>query len=437
MRNGQDICVDAPITGELFYKLSEYLIPSLADNSTVLYKSKITCPLATAVENAGAVGTGLSCGVDSFYCVCKQLGSEVGSLRLTHLCLFYYLPHNAHFDRMIGELEYGRAKKVAGELGLPLLYCDSNCQEIFDYPDFVNSYHTYYSSFVILCLQKLFGAYFYASDGHTFSNFDIRNTAFEMEPSSQTDCGCYDLLALQAFSTDRLHFYSGGGALTRTEKTRFISEFPIVQRNLFVCNDQGTNCSVCEKCKRTMLDLSAMGRLANFKSVFNVGYFESHKEEYYAWLFCRHCKNEAYIEEPWKMYKDEPLMQEVIRKDTFWKNFSYMRGIYDDKWTRKGLFTKVLRPKGTEKMTVELYFPENMGDNGVKILLNGKNSAQSDNYTSVEGGLVFASNSAHEDRRNGLGILYGYTAFKGDLPERKRSRSGFEGAGLRVSCNHF
>jgi hypothetical protein len=53
-----------------------------------------------------------------------------------------------------------------------------------------------------------------------------------------------------------------GAAFCRTDKVAFLSEHPIALRTLKVCTDpkhQGRNCSVCEKCVRTQLNLLAAG----------------------------------------------------------------------------------------------------------------------------------------------------------------------------------
>ena len=71
----------------------------------------------------------------------------------------------------------------------------------------------------------------------------------------------------ELFSSDRLHVCHVGAGLFRRQKLRSIAGDALVQGHLRVCwenrSDTG-NCSVCEKCLRTMLSLSALGRLQEF-----------------------------------------------------------------------------------------------------------------------------------------------------------------------------
>jgi hypothetical protein len=63
-------------------------------------------------------------------------------------------------------------------------------------------------------------------------------------------------------SGGQLTIVHDGAAFCRTEKIAFLSEHPIALQTLKVCTDvrhQGRNCSVCEKCVRTQLNLLAAG----------------------------------------------------------------------------------------------------------------------------------------------------------------------------------
>ena len=87
MRAGHDITCTVPVSEELLYALREYLIPSLVKYAPSFRAVEINAPAAgTPLANAGAVGTGLSCGIDSFHVISRQLASPYKTLNLTHLC---------------------------------------------------------------------------------------------------------------------------------------------------------------------------------------------------------------------------------------------------------------------------------------------------------------------------------------------------------------
>ena len=51
----------------------------------------------------------------------------------------------------------------------------------------------------------------------------------------------------------------------------------MVQKYLHVCNKDKTNCSKCSKCRRTMLALDFLGKLSDYREVFNLYYYYKHK----------------------------------------------------------------------------------------------------------------------------------------------------------------
>lgn len=63
---GEDIEFEAPLSNRLYHGLTEKLIPAICRNE---YRQiKLIGPLTEEkLQNKGAVGTGMSCGVDSFY----------------------------------------------------------------------------------------------------------------------------------------------------------------------------------------------------------------------------------------------------------------------------------------------------------------------------------------------------------------------------------
>ena len=207
MRLGHNIKSVAPITESLLYNINEYLMPALLRNDKRLKRIKIEAPVEVLpLKNAGAVGTGLSCGVDSFFEILKHTTSDYKSRQLTHLCINNVGAFNNIYKdyglEKIKDDRYDAARKVALELGLPLVETNSNFMESFKQNHLLS--HTYSSMFAVLCLQKLWGIYYYGSAGQGFESFSL-------EDNSLYDCGKYELLTLMAVSKENQLFYSGGG----------------------------------------------------------------------------------------------------------------------------------------------------------------------------------------------------------------------------------
>ena len=86
MRKGLDIKSSIPISEKLSYQLHNYYIPILSKYQETFKKIELTCPCASENLNTeGAVGTGISCGIDSFYSVLKHIGIKEKDYELTHL----------------------------------------------------------------------------------------------------------------------------------------------------------------------------------------------------------------------------------------------------------------------------------------------------------------------------------------------------------------
>lgn len=280
MRHNHNIKCITPVTEELLFNINEYLIPSLTKNDKLLSKISIDAPVENEpVANAGGVGTGMSCGVDSFHCIHNLYNSKYKGMQLTHLCINSVGSfHNGYkrygVEKARNEVRQ-RAISVAKELNLPLIISASNIKEEFEI--YFEHGHTYYSMFAVYCMQKLWKVYYYAST-YTFAYFSLRN-------NSKKDTAYYELLSLQCFSTHNLRIYSEGATEDRLEKTKTIVDDKLPQKYLHVCCTKGINCGKCLKCRRTMLTLDILGKLDDYKEVFDIDYYKTHRDEYLRWLY--------------------------------------------------------------------------------------------------------------------------------------------------------
>lgn len=272
MRNGHDIISEAPITEDLLYQVETYLIDGLAEYNPKFYRPKITAtPDASPLPNAGAVGTGISCGVDSLHVLASEMNEKYKAHMVTYLTFNNVGSHGeSQRARELFEKRLLRPRQFAEEFGFKFVAGDSNLMDIVRQNHFKT--HTYSSMFAVYCLQKLYSIYYYASSGHKFHEFNLADKG--------GGSGEYELLSLPAFSTHQLKIYSEGANKSRLEKMRKVITYGPSYKYLNVCLMDGDNCGKCEKCVRTLLGLDALGAVDKYKSVFDVDYYHAHKKWY-------------------------------------------------------------------------------------------------------------------------------------------------------------
>ena len=229
MVHGHDIECKMPVTEELLYSLRHVLIPTLCREDRRNHSIKICASAAPALIIGKGVGTGMSCGVDSFHSVFSHINTDCPEHDITHLMLHNVGSigesyRNAGRNYTSGRLKE-RAVNIAKELGLPLIQLDTNFQDVL--PQNHVKTHTFSSAFAVYSLQKLWKTYYYAS-AYPYSMFDLSDNSSE-------DSSHADPLILRCLSTPGLQLWSEGAQGTRNDKICFIADKPIVQENLHVC----------------------------------------------------------------------------------------------------------------------------------------------------------------------------------------------------------
>jgi len=278
--HGLDVRCEAPVSVELHYHLTETLISGLTDKGCC--PIQINADLAEGVlTNAEAVGTGISCGVDSMHAIRNHLGNPVKSLRLTHLAINNvgaFRPDSGQYRRSVTV-----ARKVAEETGLKLVDSTSNISMVLDYP--FEWCHTFMNSFVTLGLGKLYQKYFYGSSGYGCASWGMSG-----HYSLRHDCAFYECFLLPCFSNSstRTKIVLDGATKNRFQKIRDIADFDLAQKYLNVCvSDTGVNCGRCEKCRRTLINLDGLGVLEKFSTVFDMDAYRCNKWKYLGWALYR------------------------------------------------------------------------------------------------------------------------------------------------------
>ncbi len=287
MTLGHDITTVTPMSESVLYGLENFLIPNLCFGDPNMKKIKIFAKVRKSPKSAGATGTGLSLGIDSFDAIYENMNTKYKKHNLTHLCLFNagaFYSGEENFWNMIP-----RVQQVANEFGLPLIVGHSNIHTII-FGDYQIT-HTFYSLFCVFALRKLFHIYYYASTYPLYKSSCLDNALIGNDTAS------YDMLTFHCLSDANLLLYSAGsGKKTRIDKTKSIINERIVQNNLDVCvKHKDKNCGVCIKCRRTMLQLYMLGCLDKYNKVFPIEIFYKNKSDYIDWM--KQNKNKGLLEQ--------------------------------------------------------------------------------------------------------------------------------------------
>ncbi len=332
LKNGHDIVSEIPITEELSYKLNENLIPLLVKYDEHISLIKVTAPMTDEIlQNAGAVGTGVSGGTDSFNTIISTYQSPYKDMQLTHLCLFNVgsFGGNASFQKHIYDKCVERAMLIAKEYNLPLIISNSNLADMF--PRNHAYTHDFSSIFAICCLQKLWKAYYYASSNTDINVFSILN-------SSVNDSDEYALLLYYCFNNKNLNIISEGMQKNKLEKVASIADSAVAQKYLHVCSDNAENCSHCSKCMKVILALDAIGKLEKFAKVFDIEYYKKHKFKFYWFLFEKHYRKAPMMEPIYRAMRAKiPFYESIFYKAVVWlKHF-----IYDESYPERKVYIKI------------------------------------------------------------------------------------------------
>lgn len=277
MRHGHDIVSKAPLGEDLYYQLTTDLIPVLAANSGCMHPTRLDAEVDSALlTNAGAVGTGISCGIDSFHVLATESQAKFPKHRLTHLAFNNVGSHGEgeQAQKLFAERR-ALARRFCEEYGFAYVEGNSNLQDVIPQNHYLS--HTYSSMFPVLALQKLYSVYYYASSGHPYGTFSVKD-------NEKDDCAKYELLSLRCFSSHSLLVYPEGGGKNRFEKVQAVVRYPPSRKYLNVCTDQFRNCGKCEKCIRTLLALDALGKLEDYATVFDIADYKARSGSCYARL---------------------------------------------------------------------------------------------------------------------------------------------------------
>ena len=306
MRNGHDISCEAPITEELYYNLDKVLIDAIVGYNKHFYRIKIDAPITNEdLICAGAVGTGISCGVDSLHAMANQTNLKYKNHNITHLTFNNVGSHGeAERAQILYQQRLARPKKFAEEYGYNFVASNSNLMDIIKQSHFKT--HTFSSMFAVFCLQKLYSVYYYASGGYHYDEFSLCDN-----PKSSS--GSYEILSLPLFSTKKLRIYSEGAGLSRMDKLKLVVNYSPSYKYLNVCLKEGENCGKCEKCIRTLLGIDLYRKLDKYEHVFDIQYYKNNKKWYILQMLIQIADKKHDYYEMYPHFKDEISLEMKIK----------------------------------------------------------------------------------------------------------------------------
>ena len=209
-------------------------------------KIKITAetrPTQIAAQEAAAVC--FSGGVDSFYTLMKS-----GSPKYLLCAEPFDLPSSFTETFKVGRQRLERVAEAVGSIPITIR------SNIHEHPSF--KIHKFLDThFAILaCMGHLLAPHIgsvLVSSSHHKDDPDVDAVHWLLDP---------------LHSSKLMQVCHTHADTTRRSKVAELADWPLARENLFVCfNKQGANrnCSRCEKCVRTMLDLHILGKLESFQ----------------------------------------------------------------------------------------------------------------------------------------------------------------------------
>ena len=273
MRQNENIKCMAPVSRSLLYQINEYLVPVCSSKMKAYHQIYVEAePADDLTENAGAVATGYSGGVDSMHTVMNMTDPSKAPFNLTHLVIANCGAYEGGDDeKKISFFTDKATNGIVKDTGLELLLIDTNLHHVHSDERYL-SVISYRLSACVLALQKLFSVYF-ISTTYEFAkfSFDINDSAYA------------DLFLLPYLSAKTTKLYSTGGQKPRIEKLKELSDYAPARKYLHPCiyTKRSTDCR-CIKCCFTKAALYALGTLDRFGEVFDLEEFEKNKDWYIA-----------------------------------------------------------------------------------------------------------------------------------------------------------
>lgn len=279
MNYNHDIVVEGCVSEKLYDNVTHYVQPCERGFLPDLHEVKVEVKgFANTVKTQHLVGTGFSAGIDAFSTVYDRFVLEKKpDYKLSALFFYNVGSHGGGTEKARRKFHtrYDFLLPCAQELGLPFVPMDSNLFDFYQYEWEYNAGMLCRAT-AILVFEKVLDKYYTAYD---YSYWEITHLT-KLDYGSVTDL-CNEMM----LGTETLEVISDGAQYRRSDKTQRLLDYPVLKRHLNVCVGDvpnADNCSVCHKCKRTLLALEIFGRLDDFTGIFD-------KEKYLSQSYAFKC----------------------------------------------------------------------------------------------------------------------------------------------------
>lgn len=308
MAAGEDIHCSSPVSEQLLLNLNGELIPALAAFNPADYRLIRVTAESTLANDFGAsgVGCGFSGGIDSFSAIVHYLVRPPSErFRITHLFFFNVGSHGmagtpSDLLRIREKFmaRYRTLKPFADECGLPFIPVDSNIHALRGSPGHLEACSIVTPAAGLL-FQKGLHKYLLSSCGydHSEAMYFLRHIA----RTNETEV--IDSWLMPYLSTESTEVRIADPGMKRFDKVAELLDYEPVRRYLNVCGNRetiDTNCSVCEKCCRTLATLDVLGRIGDFSGRFDLRKYRARGER-------------PFLAKMFAERRDEPLYEDIIR----------------------------------------------------------------------------------------------------------------------------
>lgn len=293
IREGYDVVCEAPVTEMLLHNIREILIPHFLIGDKNAKQFDIYTEVTSELIGGEAVGTGVSCGVDSTFNIMEYTDNRYPSMQLSHLFIASVNAELWDFDEQVDNLStweekhksaFDRYHKVSEMTGLPLVKVFTNIVWYVCKRDWGQYHHLWVHNYAtmasVLSLRKLWKIYYFASTWDFISHFQKSNWL-------KTDPEDMALVQLHIFSLPDFKLFSGGVSTDRIEKTRRLADYDVARKTLHPCHKQGKiNCSDpwCTKCARALFAFDYYDKLDEMTEVFDIKRYKDNKKTYFWYL---------------------------------------------------------------------------------------------------------------------------------------------------------
>ncbi len=294
MKSGYHVFRSAyPISKKLYQNLTRQIIPQFYDvgrdrgECTLL---EIEAPLTDEQFDGQYVGSGMSCGVDAFATLYEYGGEFQPEDRRVSLLTHFqsgahhgkdfwpWTPRGSESPQELYQNQAERAREFCVSNGYRLLTCASNLGDVLEdaFHEWAHGRtHTVRNLGMALLFQKAFHIYYYSS-----SYSSMKEWRFGIS----SDQSGYERWLIPLLGTESLSFFLTNQDWTRLEKTEKLLHFEACHDYLQVCLTKTGNCGICAKCRRTLLQLDALGgdeALEKFGKAFDIDtYRREHRMEW-------------------------------------------------------------------------------------------------------------------------------------------------------------